>query len=430
MSMRIAVSFSIFVALPFANACTASSSSEHNASATDAEYRRKKASPLRSCKAAASSSEATPLLPTAAFDPIGFTSFDPGPLGLFGDRAIIAIDSTPMWMSVARGRAATRAKPKPLSDARYLRVFSSLSDRSVVLFDDGDTKLLAAALRASDSVTDVTVGPPLVSPCASYAEVLNGACSAHSASDGHVWVYDGSNFHEQVRDRFELRGGAPERPLFWDVDSRGDVVAISSGRGETLLSAWRLAAGTGGWEREGGLTWKDVESGSATIEGGFALANNPPRLAPDGSMHVFSDVHCIGTGDRNKTHLYLHSRDKKHWTIETLPPAAQLYEDHVTWNIAATWAADFERARLVVTSSTAPEFDNWSWSYPSRQYNVLERCAAEDGRPSFTRIAKDEVPGWKTRAFAGFSSNGTVTLLTTDGVRQIYDRATAKESRR
>jgi len=135
---------------------------------------------------------------------------------------------------------------------------------------------------------------------------------------------------------------------------------------------------------------------------------------------LLSSSHCIGTGQRNKTQLYMRSRDGVTWDVETLPEIGTFTDGQVTWYDEAVWASDYDNVRFVNESSPTP-IDNGdgTYSYPDRQLNAIARCT-NAGQPAFERIAKVRLPGWTVRGFAGFSQTGVVTFATTLGLTQAY----------
>jgi hypothetical protein len=359
------------------------------------------------------SATATVSAPIATGTPFGsYASYDPGPIAPIGDHSFVFLDSS-MWMNVSHGSGITQARPLTIKNAKYPRAFTSLSGRSVVIFDDGGGATTQAA-----TFDGTSFGAPIATPC-SYADVLNGACDAHAAGDGHVWIRKGSNLYEQVGTTLQLRGGAPALGV-WDVDAPGNVLTLGGSTDPSaVLAAWKLAPGSGGWVKTGSLPKAMVDAAASDIEGGFQLGSTYGARAADGSIHVFSDARCINEGQRNKGQLHLRSRDGSTWEIQHLPPAAALYGANVTWRNVAIYAQDYERVRTVVMSSPQPTSDGFSYSYPNREYDLVVRCRTADGHASFARAASARVPGWTERAFATFSNTGVATFLTRDGIVQI-----------
>lgn len=281
--------------------------------------------------------------------------YDPGPLMTHGARAFVFLEGSQLWTIAHAGSASTAAKP-----------------------------------------------------------------SARAAPDGHVWVRTAGAFHEQTGATFANRGGGPAGPLYWDVDGAGAVIILAYGDTQQAekLAVWRLAAGAGGWTKVGALHAADVAP--VSIEGGFALGSfGPGTIARDGSIHVFSDARCIGTGQRNKTQLYARSRDGVTWSVEALPSADALHAGNVTWSHNAFWASDYDNARLVITSSPAPTFDGWEYHYPDRRYDLVGRCLDAQGNATFGRLASTRNPGWTTRGYASISATGATAFLTSDGLVQV-----------
>jgi len=379
---------------------------------------------LPSCEARATVSG-----PIATPTPFGsFTTLDPGPIAAIGDRSFIFLDIPPIgtsqgtWMDVSpigpNGLTGlTSVRPDPIKNAKYPRAFRSISGRTVVIYDD------TSSLQTTKAVTfdgGSTFGTPIATPCNS-ADVRNGACEAHAAGDGHIWLRKGANLYEEVGGgTLELRGGAPIEPRILDVDVLGNVFAVGSGSGNDVLVGWKLAVGAGGWSKLGALPKSRLAAFAPHIEGGVQLDSIFGSIAPDGSVHLFSNARCIGEGDRNRAQLYIRSRDFREWEVEPLPSADTLYDGQVSWRHGAMIALDYHRVRTVVLSSPKPSFDGFAYSYPDRQYNLLLRCRTSEGRASFTRAAFGRVPGWNERAFATFSSTGIATFLTRAGVTQFH----------
>jgi hypothetical protein len=348
-------------------------------------------------------------LPTPAFSS-STSSFDPGPLALFGDRSLVFLSSG-MMMDVASGSGTTRFRPSPLDTAQTVRAFRSLSGRTAVVWSGNDNAKTSAA-----TFDGTNVGTPIELPCNSAA-VANGACSARVAPDGHLWIYASSNLYEQVGSALALRGGPPGSSYLWDVDASGAVVVLSHAPGSAEpVVRWKLAPGAGGWTKAGALP-KETASALAGSLGSFDLGG--AALAPDGSVHLFSSSRCIGEGERNRPQIHLRSRDGLAWSGVTMPDTDTLYAGHVTWKNEAHWASDYDNVRLVVMSSPPPTRVGYSYRYPDRQFNVLARCRTPEGRASFARVATTRVPGWTDRAFASFSETGAVTLLSRAGIAQL-----------
>lgn len=345
-------------------------------------------------------------LPTGVMFP---QSTEPGPLMTRDARAFLFLEGSALWTTAQAGSASTAALPAPLAGGSSFGGFASLSGTSVVTFQRQGT---ARAVTFDGS----NFGPERALPCTA----VGPDCTVHAAGDGHLWVRTASNFHELVGAAFENRGGGPAAPITWDVDAAGTVIVMATGDSQLdeQLVVWKLSPGAGGWVKAGALHDSDVASVSSTIEGGFRLAAGAGAIAPDGSFHVFSDPRCIGTGERNKTQVYARSHDGVAWTVETLPDADVLFAGNVTWRHSAYWAASYDNARYVMTSSPKPTFDGYVWSYPDRRYDVVGRCLDATGTPVFERIASARLPGWTTRGYARFSETGAVALLTELGLTQ------------
>lgn len=339
--------------------------------------------------------------------------YDPGPLLTRDARAFVFLEGSALWMIAQAGAASTAARPTALADATYLGGFSSLAGPHVVTF-------LRQSTPHARTFDGTAFGPELALPC-SY---LGTDCVARAAPDGHLWVRTANGFHEQTGTTFANRGGGPAGPLYWDIDASGAVVMLATGDYQLAekLAVWKLAAGAGGWSKVGALLSSDVAAVASTIEGGFALgALGPGTIARDGSFHVFSDARCIGTGQRNKTQVYLRSRDGVQWAIETLPSADALHAGNVTWSHNAFWASDYDNVRLVITSSAKPTFDGFEYHYPDRRYDLVGRCLDPQGTPTFGILASTRNPGWTTRGYASFSTTGAAAFLTSDGLVQVAD---------
>lgn len=337
--------------------------------------------------------------------------YDPGPLMTRGDRAFVFLEGSALWTIAQAGSASTAAKPAALDSSTYLGGFSSLAGPHVLTF-------LRQSVPHARTFDGTSFGPDLSIPCSN----LGADCVVRAAPDGHVWVRTGGAFHEQTGTTFVNRGGGPAGPLYWDIDASGAIVMLSPGDFALAekLAVWKLAAGAGGWTKAGALLTSDVAAVASTIEGGFALGSfGPGTIAPDGSFHLFSDARCIGTGQRNKTQVYLRSRDGVQWEIETLPSADTLHGTNVTWSHNAFWASDYDNVRVVITSSPKPTTDGFQWFYPDRRYDLVGRCLDTQGNPTFGRLASTRNPGWTTRGYASFSSTGAAAFLTSDGLVQV-----------
>lgn len=338
-----------------------------------------------------------------------YGSYEPGPLLPIDDRSFVFVEGSDMWMTAANDLAVTEAVPDALVGGENFFARRSAAGLSALIADQNGE----VALWPFDGTN---LGTRQVLPCNSALD-----CDARLAGDGHAWVYTGGNFYEQEVASFANRGGGPATPSYWDVDSQNTVIVLASGTLATeVLVTWTLASGAGGWTKAGVLSDDEVAAADAAIEGGFGFGSSGlGTIAADGSIHLFSDAHCIGTGDRNKVQVHLRSHDGESWEIETLPDIDTLTGGLLTRRNVAFWAADYDRVRHVVMSSEAPVFDGYTWSYPDRRFDVVARCQDGGNPPSFVRLGSVPLPGWTTRGFAGFSAWGTATLLTSAGLTQI-----------
>jgi hypothetical protein len=336
--------------------------------------------------------------------------YDPGPLMTRDARAFVFLEGSSLWTVAQAGAASTATKPAALTGSTFLGGFSSLAGPHVLTF------LVQNAPHAR-TFDGTTFGPDLAIPC----NYLGADCVVRAAPDGHVWVRNNGVFHEQTGTTFANRGGGPAGPMVWDIDASGAIVMLAYGDSllAEKLAVWKLAAGAGGWTKVGALLASDVAAASSAIEGGFQLGAS--TIARDGSFHVFSDARCIGTGQRNKTQVYIRSRDGVAWTVETLPAADTLHTTNVTWSHNAIWASDHDNVRVVITSSPKPTFDGWEYHYPDRRYDLVGRCLDQQGNPTFGVLASTRNPGWTTRGYASFSSTGAAAFLTSEGLVQVAD---------
>ena len=341
-----------------------------------------------------------------------YGSYDPGPLMLEDERAFVFLAGSDMWMTASHGSAMTGAVPSVIAGASRLSAWRTIAGWNGVTYEKGG-KVYGTTFNGAG------FSSPVETPCTSGGY----ACEARPAGDGHLWVYTSGNFHEETPSGFENRGGGPVTPSQWDVDAQGTLIVLGSGSsvaGEVLV-VWKLFPGAGGWTKAGALMDADVAAVDAQIEGGFQFGSNGlGALAADGSIHLFSDARCVGTGDHNKVQAYLRSTDGNTWQVETLPSADDLTDGLVTWRNVAFWAGDYERVRYVVMSSPQPTFDGYTWYYPDRRYDVIARCEDAQGQATFTRVASASHPGWTQRGFAGFSDWGVATLLSVPGLTQVY----------
>jgi hypothetical protein len=364
--------------------------------------------PLSAC---ASTLTTYTTLPTGVSLPPAQT--DPGPLMTRDARAFLFLESSALWTTSQAGSASTVARPAAIADGDYFGGFASVSGVSVITFQRGTTPYAV-------TYDGATFGDAHTIPCTA----VGSGCVAHAAGDGHLWVRTGNVFYEQTGATFANRGGGPAGPLLWDVDAAGTVIVLGVGDStqDERLSVWKLAAGAGGWTKVGALHGSDVAAVDPLIEGGFQLTGGvgigPGTIAPDGSIHVFSDPRCIGTGQRNKTQVYARSRDGVTWSVEVLPAADELYAGNVSWKHAAFWASDYDNVRYVTMTSTEPSYDGFSYSYPDRRYDVVGRCLDANGDATFGSLATTRHRGWTVRGYAAFSETGAVSLLTQDGLTQ------------
>lgn len=362
--------------------------------------------PLSAC---ASTLTTYATLPTGVTLPPAQT--DPGPLMTRDARAFLFLENSALWTTSQAGSASTVARPAAIADGNYFGGFSSVSGVSVITF-------LRNSAPYAVTYDGASFGDARAIPCTS----VGVGCVAHAAGDGHLWVRTGNVFYEQTGDTFANRGGGPAGPMLWDVDAAGTVIVVGTGDStqSERLAVWKLAAGAGGWTKVGALHASDLAAVEPLIEGGFQLSGavGPGTIAPDGSIHVFSDPRCIGTGQRNKTQVYARSRDGVTWTVEVLPAADELYAGNVSWKHAAFWASDYDNVRFVTMTSVEPYYDGYSYSYPDRRYDVVGRCLDAGGAPTFGRLATTLHRGWTARGYAAFSETGAVSLLTLDGLTQ------------
>ncbi|MDB4961257.1 MAG: hypothetical protein JWP01_1256 [Myxococcales bacterium] len=362
--------------------------------------------PVRACGSA--TVEIAPALPTP-LDLTSYGSYGSPPLFLDGDTARIVVGASSTWTVAAHGTAQTGGAPPVIAGAMDFHAGRSLSGRIVGVFQVG-TEVRASVFEGGTFASSIPI--PCTLPQPSYN------CDVRAAGDGHLWVRADQTLHEQVGTTFENRGGAPIGAELFDVDAEGTVWVGGAGIGE-VFQVWKLAEGAPGWTKTGALTTAMLGPAAAEIEGGFAIDPIVGAFAPDGSIHLWSSARCIGTGNRNKTQLYVRSQDGLTWTVEQLPDMTVLLDGHVTWSNAQVWANSFDNVRFVNVSSTAPIMQGLDWMYPSRQLNVIARCT-KAGQPAFERVATAPLPGWTVRGFARLSGNGAISLLTSQGLTQIY----------
>ena len=356
--------------------------------------------------------ELEPALPTA-LNFSGFGSFEPAPWLLTGDSTRIFYDVTSDVMTAAHASATTVAWSPSLAGATYVSGQRSASGAAGVVFLVGAQPMFARVIAG-------VVAPAIAIPCS--AGDFHGACDARVAGDGHLWVRSGQHLFEQTAAGFADRGGAPIYPTLFDVDAAGDVWIASESLGqEEVFQIWKLPHGAAGWSKTGTLTRTILGSAATSIEGGFQWDAAYGAFAPDGSIHLFSSARCIGTGDRNKTQLYVRSHDGVTWDVTTLPDIGTFVDGQVTWRDLAVWASDYDNVRFTNMSSPPPTQDSGGdWIYPDRQLNAIARCLDANHAPAFERIAKVRLPGWTVRGFAGFSDTGVASFVTTLGLTQAY----------
>jgi hypothetical protein len=363
--------------------------------------------PLHAC---AATSEIDGPLPTT-FDVTSVGTFGEPPLLLTGDAARV-LDAA-SWMVAAHGTAQTSAAPAAVAGGTMFASQPSISGRAVGLFARGG-QVFAVPFAG------MSFGAPIAIPCT--APQPASQCQARAAGDGHLWVRAGQTLYEQVGATFASRGGPPIGIGIFDVDVAGDVwIGNGSITAGEVFQIWELVRGAGGWTKTGSLTTAMLGTAATAIEGGFHLDSERSTFAADGSIHLWSDARCIGTGDRNKLQLYVRSRDGVTWDVETLPDIGTFTDGQVTWKNLASWASDYDNARFVDESSPTPIANgDGTWSYPDRQLNVIARCLDGAGHLAFGRVAKARLPGWTVRGFPRFSDTGVVTLVTTLGLTQVY----------
>jgi hypothetical protein len=350
-------------------------------------------------------------LPIAwSFD--SFVTYQAAPWLLTGDTARVFYDSTSQVMTAAHSSATTAGWASSLAGATYVAPMRSASGAVGVAFEVGGQPMFSR-------VTGGAFGPAIEIPCTS-AQIPNGACDVRVAGDGHLWVRSDQHMFEQTASGFADRGGAPIYPTLFDVAANGDVWIASESFTDEVFQIWKLPHGGAGWIKTGSLTQAMLGTAGSSIEGGFSLDAAVGAFAPDGSVHLLSSARCIGTGERNKTQLYIRSRDGVTWDVETVPDIGTFVDGQVTWRDEAVWASDYDNVRFVNESSPPPiQESDGTWDYPDRQLNAIARCL--DGQQqAFQRIAKVRLPGWTVRGFAGFSETGQVAFATTLGLTQAY----------
>ncbi len=355
--------------------------------------------------------EVSPTLPTGYNWNLG--ALIPGPLLLSRDRAQLFLEGSQLWTVAAHGAASTQNVPAQISGASGFGAWRAVSGVW------GTTFTVGGKVRAS-MYDGLAFAAPMDTPCTS----AGGSCEARAAGDGHLWLNNGGNLFEQSGATFENRGGPPVTPSLWDVNASGTVIVLGHDplQNTSILEIWTLAAGAGGWTKVGALKTTDVAAANAAIEGGFQLgAKAPGALAPDGSIHLWSDARCVGTGQHNKTQVHVRSKDwGQTWDVSTLPSADTLTGGLMSWSDSAFFAGSYDNVRWVMVASPPPTFDGFAYSYPNRTYDVIARCTDKLGAPTYMRIASEALPGWTSPSYAGFSERGVATLLTSVGLSQVY----------
>ncbi len=343
-----------------------------------------------------------------ALDMTSLTTFQPAPWLLTDARARVLYTSTSQIMTAAHGSATTTVQAI-LAGASY-----AYGERSIT----GDTAIIFAS--GSQVMASINFTTPIAIPC-TFGDATSNECDVRAAGDHHLWVRSGTHLYEQTGTTFADRGGAPIYPSLFAVAANNDItVASESSIGDDVFVIWTLVHDSGGWTKTGALTKTILGAQASAIEGGFHLDPAIGAIAPDGSFHLLSSSRCIGTGQRNKTQLYMRSRDGVTWDIETLPDIGTFTDNQVTWKDAAVWASDYDNVRFVNESSPTPtDNGDGTYGYPDRQYNAIARCT-NNGTPGFERYAKVRLPGWTVRGVAGFSETGVVTFATTLGLTQAY----------
>jgi hypothetical protein len=354
--------------------------------------------------------EVTATLPTGYNWNLG--ALIPGPLMLTRDRAQVFLEGSQLWTTASHGSASTQNVPPALSGATGFGSWRAVSGMW------GATFTVGGKVKAS-TYDGNAFSAPVDTPCTGSAD----SCQARPAGDGHLWLESGGNLFEESGGAFQNRGGPPVTPSLWDVNAAGTVTVLGHDplQNASILEIWTLVANAGGWTKSGALKASDVAAANAAIEGGFQLgAKGPGALAPDGSIHLFSDARCVGTGQRNKTQVHVRSKDGgQTWDVQTLPSADVLTNGLMSWSDSAFFAGSYENVRWVMVASPTPSFDGFSYTYPNRTYDVIARCT-DKGTPTYKRIASESLPGWTSPSYAGFSERGVATLLTSVGLSQVY----------
>ncbi len=360
---------------------------------------------LPSCTAP---SEVAGPLPTLAWQDYNYNWYL-GTLMAVDGRAFAFYSGSAMWTSAAHGQGLTAFLPSPLLGDYFFVAQRSLSGKATIVYQAGSTTMAVTY--------DGTFGTAVATPCSNTND-----CDVRAAGDGHLWVRTGGNFHEQTGSTFANRGGGPVTLSQWDVDAQGTVIVLGPGDATEAIAIWKLSPAAGGWSKTGALKRSDVAAVSATITGGFQFGGNAPgALAPDGSIHLFSDAHCVLSGTyQNKVQVYVRSRDGVTWDVQTLPSADSLTGGQVTWKNVAFWASDYEHVRYIAVSSAPPTFDNFGWSHPDRRFDLIARCRDASNQSTFARVGSVPNPGWTDPSDARFSEWGVAATLTRLGMTQIY----------
>lgn len=331
----------------------------------------------------------------------------PGPLFAIGDRVQVFLDDTTMWQTGSRADFVTQAVPPPMSGAKSVRGFRSLSGPAVVLFAPG----IGSEPGQAVTFDGQRYGTPIAIPC-SGSHIAYGSCSARATADGRVWIHSTNGFYEQVGSSLQSRGKSPTEPVAWEVDRRGDILVAGRGQyGTDHLPVWRLSLGAGAWSKPGGITEAMKKSLDPRVEEGFAVTS--AVFAPDGALHLLSNAHCLGTYgcDRNRAQFHLRSRDYVNWELAQVPA---LVNGEFTWGHAALHAKDYDRVSFMLVSSRV------SRSYPGGWFNVVNRCRAADGRITFAVAGKLADPYADRESFTRFSDTGVPSALTPRGITQLF----------
>lgn len=346
-----------------------------------------------------------------AVDFARFGTYDSGPLWPSGTSVRVALDGSPMWSTVQPGSATTGYMPSELGNASAWRAFRTSSGVDAIVYLAG-SKVAARAHGAAGWGSEITL------PCTASA-VLNGACEAKAAGDGHLWVRDGSTLYEEIHGALENRGGTPMAPALWELDRQGQLtlVALEGGTATDLASIWRVAPGSGGWSRIGALGKAAVAAMEPFVVGGVRFGGGRVgAVADDGSIHLLSAASGYGEGERNKRIAHARSRDGRTWAVELLPETGALTDAKIAWRSVAMRAPSYDDVRVVLISSTLAEHQGSPKAYGERQFDVIARCRDATGKATWAPKVHERVPGLREGAFAAFSDSGVVSMLTARGV--------------